>query len=301
MASRMRQVQEVKRLNQRELDRNFSLKESWHWTYKGCAWVYVGGLPYKLTEGDVICIFSQFGEIEDIHLVRNEETGKSMGFAFVKYEDWRSTILAVDNMNGVEILGRTINVDHKKEYKPPKPKKKGKTEQQQQEEMPVEHVAGHAYKDKELANEYDITKGVDVFGKADEDDEYSRDYEAIGKGAEHDQHATDESESKTKGSKKKKKHKRDKSRKRSSDKDKKHRDRVHDKSSEKRKRSRSQPSEGRYENSSNKLSRSGEGTQSKNSSKGQPSSSWRGRAEPSHSSPQGNGMPSWRGRREPRS
>lgn len=34
-------------------------KRTWHAKYKDSAWVYVGGLPYQLTEGDVICVFSQ--------------------------------------------------------------------------------------------------------------------------------------------------------------------------------------------------------------------------------------------------
>ena len=36
----------------------------------------------------------------DINLVRDKTTGKSKGFAFLAYEDQRSTILAVDNFNG---------------------------------------------------------------------------------------------------------------------------------------------------------------------------------------------------------
>jgi len=48
---------------------------------------------------------SQWGEVEDINLVRDKETNKSRGFAFIKYEDQRSTILAVDNFNGIKLLG----------------------------------------------------------------------------------------------------------------------------------------------------------------------------------------------------
>lgn len=48
---------------------------------------------------------------------RDKETGKPKGFAFLMYEDQRSTILAVDNLNGAEILERTIRVDHVKNYK----------------------------------------------------------------------------------------------------------------------------------------------------------------------------------------
>lgn len=42
-------------------------------------------------------------QIEDMHLVREEDTGKSRGFAFVKYEDARSGVLAVDNLVGVKV------------------------------------------------------------------------------------------------------------------------------------------------------------------------------------------------------
>jgi RNA recognition motif-containing protein len=48
---------------------------------------------------------------------RNKETGDSRGFAFLAYEDQRSTNLAVDNLNGFAIDGRIIAVDHVKDYR----------------------------------------------------------------------------------------------------------------------------------------------------------------------------------------
>lgn len=41
---------------------------------------------------------------------RDPETGKPKGFCFLMYEDQRSTVLAVDNMTGAQVLGRTIRV-----------------------------------------------------------------------------------------------------------------------------------------------------------------------------------------------
>ncbi|XP_026468227.1 RNA-binding motif protein, X-linked 2 [Ctenocephalides felis] len=111
-------MKNVKKLSEQELNR--SLKTSWHDQYKDSAWIFIGGLPYDLTEGDVICIFSQYGEIVNINLIRDKITGKQKGFCFLCYEDQRSTILAVDNLNGIKILGRTIRVDHVSDYKPPK-------------------------------------------------------------------------------------------------------------------------------------------------------------------------------------
>lgn len=46
---------------------------------------------------------SRYGEIVNINLVRDKKTGKSKGFCFVCYEDQRSTILAVDNFNGIKV------------------------------------------------------------------------------------------------------------------------------------------------------------------------------------------------------
>ena len=51
-----------------------------------------------MNEGDIVTVLSQFGEIVDCRLIRDKETGKSKGFAYLAYEDQRSTDLAVDNL-----------------------------------------------------------------------------------------------------------------------------------------------------------------------------------------------------------
>ncbi|KAF1854433.1 hypothetical protein Lal_00015454 [Lupinus albus] len=66
----------------------------------------------RIIRGDVIAIFSQFGEPVFLKLARDKETGKSKGFGWLKYEDQRSTDLAVDNLGGADIGGRLISVDH---------------------------------------------------------------------------------------------------------------------------------------------------------------------------------------------
>jgi RNA-binding motif X-linked protein 2 len=55
----------------------------------------------------------------DVNLPRDKTTGKTRGFGFLMYEDQRSTVLAVDNLNGATILERTIRVDHVNQYKQP--------------------------------------------------------------------------------------------------------------------------------------------------------------------------------------
>ena len=86
-----------------ESDLKYGQKSSWHDQYKGSAWIFVGGLPYDLSEGDIICVFSQYGEIVNINLVRDKVSGKQKGFCFICYEDQRSTVLAVDNLNGIKV------------------------------------------------------------------------------------------------------------------------------------------------------------------------------------------------------
>ncbi|BGO94284.1 hypothetical protein NBRC10512_002732 [Rhodotorula toruloides] len=111
----MNQIQAIKRINEQELQSGSTA--SWHDQYKDSAYINVGGLPYNLTEGDVITIFSQYGEIVDINMPRDPQTGKPRGFAWLMYADQRSTVLAVDNLNGAQVLGRTLRVDHVLNYK----------------------------------------------------------------------------------------------------------------------------------------------------------------------------------------
>ncbi|KAJ2705538.1 RNA-binding protein Cwf29 [Coemansia sp. IMI 203386] len=116
----MNNIREIERINRNEARLGTGSSGSWHDEYKDSAYIFTGGIPFDLTEGDVICIFSQFGEIVNINLVRDKDTGKSKGYAFLQYEDQRSTVLAVDNLNGAKVLGRTLRVDHVKNYRQPK-------------------------------------------------------------------------------------------------------------------------------------------------------------------------------------
>ncbi|KAG8865140.1 hypothetical protein FRB96_000029 [Tulasnella sp. 330] len=127
----MNVVKEIQAINAKELDMGIS--GSWHDQYKDSAYIFVGGLHFDMTEGDVITIFSQYGEIMDINMPRDKEKGKPRGFAFLMYEDQRSTILAVDNLNGARVLEKTLRVDHVNNYK-----QKGKKNQDGQWEEPEE-------------------------------------------------------------------------------------------------------------------------------------------------------------------
>jgi RNA-binding motif X-linked protein 2 len=53
-----------------------------------------------MNEGDIVAVFSQFGEVVDCWLARDHKTGISKCFAYLAYENQLSTVLAVDNFNG---------------------------------------------------------------------------------------------------------------------------------------------------------------------------------------------------------
>jgi len=170
----MNVIQEINRINQRELQEGLTnTPASWHAKYSTSAWVYVGNMPNQLTEGDTIAIMSQYGEIEDINLVREEGTGKSRGFGFVKYDDCKSCVLAVDNFNGSMVLGRSLRVDHVENYRLPKHLREKEEQGESDDSARNERIdqngelkAGHAYHGSELANGYNINLGHDLFAPA---------------------------------------------------------------------------------------------------------------------------------------
>ncbi|KAK5173942.1 RNA-binding protein Cwf29 [Saxophila tyrrhenica] len=108
----MNSVRNIARLNETELKNVTPSNASWHTDYRDTAYIHFGGVPFELSEGDVLTIFSQYGNPKHINLARDKDTGKSRGFGWLKYEDQRSTDLAVDNLSGASVLGRTLSVDH---------------------------------------------------------------------------------------------------------------------------------------------------------------------------------------------
>ena len=116
----MHTTKTIKNFTEAELNKGINITGSWHEDYRESAYIFIGNLNYEMNEGDITIVFSQYGEIVDVHLIRDKSTGKSKGFAFLAYEDQRSTVLAVDNFNHAEVCGRTLRIDHVKKFRPPK-------------------------------------------------------------------------------------------------------------------------------------------------------------------------------------
>src|SRR5579862_3792495 len=141
-----------------------------HDDFKDSAYIYVGGIPYELTEGDIICVFSQYGEILDMNMPRDRETGKPKGFCFLKYDDQRSTVLAVDNFNGAQLLGRTLRVDHSRDYRQrTKRKKKHSDSESEESEVELDEEGKPRVKGFNVAPKGWLDPPVEVQSESDDD------------------------------------------------------------------------------------------------------------------------------------
>ena len=76
--------------------------------------LYIGNLPYGVTEDDIRVKFSEFGELASIDLVTDRFTGESKGFGFIKYESNSDADKAIKSMNGAQFGGRALKVNQAK-------------------------------------------------------------------------------------------------------------------------------------------------------------------------------------------
>ena len=76
--------------------------------------IYVGNLSYGTSEGELRDYFSQYGDIKDIKLISDFQTGRSKGFGFITFssdEEGKNALEA----NGQELDGRKLNVNTAKD------------------------------------------------------------------------------------------------------------------------------------------------------------------------------------------
>lgn len=73
--------------------------------------IYVGNIPFSTTEDSLSAEFGAFGEVEDVALITDRETGRPRGFAFVTMANDEEARKAIESLNGTEVGGRTITVN----------------------------------------------------------------------------------------------------------------------------------------------------------------------------------------------
>jgi RNA recognition motif-containing protein len=72
--------------------------------------IYVSNLSFSLVEDDLRQIFSNYGEVSSVKVLRDRETGKSRGIGFVEMRRDNEATRAIEQLNGTDVMGRTITV-----------------------------------------------------------------------------------------------------------------------------------------------------------------------------------------------
>jgi RNA recognition motif-containing protein len=79
--------------------------------------LFVGSLPFRLTEAELREIFEEYGEVSSAKIITDKISGRSKGFGFVEMPDDEAAKKAIETLNGSEVEGRAIVVN-KAEDKP---------------------------------------------------------------------------------------------------------------------------------------------------------------------------------------
>ena len=72
--------------------------------------IYVGNLSYKVRENDLQGVIEEYGQVESCKIIKDRETGKSKGFAFVEMADDVAAAKVIEELNGAEFDGRSMVV-----------------------------------------------------------------------------------------------------------------------------------------------------------------------------------------------
>lgn len=73
--------------------------------------IYVGGLPYSVTEPQLNDLFAQHGTVESVRVITDRFTGQSRGFGFVEMSSAGEASAAISALNGAQLEGRTLTVN----------------------------------------------------------------------------------------------------------------------------------------------------------------------------------------------
>ncbi|MGB2819651.1 MAG: RNA-binding protein [Phycisphaerae bacterium] len=73
--------------------------------------IYVGNLSYSVTQAALEGLFAEHGNVEDVHLPSDRDTGRPRGFAFVEMPDAGEARAAIAALDGTELEGRSLKVN----------------------------------------------------------------------------------------------------------------------------------------------------------------------------------------------
>jgi RNA recognition motif-containing protein len=72
--------------------------------------IYVGNLNYRIREDDLKSVMERYGVVDSVKVVKDRETGRSKGFAFVEMQDDDEAKKAIEELNEKELEGRLMVV-----------------------------------------------------------------------------------------------------------------------------------------------------------------------------------------------
>jgi cold-inducible RNA-binding protein len=73
--------------------------------------VFVGNLDFNTTKTEVQTLFAEAGEVRDVYLPTDRESGRPRGFAFVEFATEEQAAAAIQKFNGHQMGGRTLRVN----------------------------------------------------------------------------------------------------------------------------------------------------------------------------------------------
>ena len=73
--------------------------------------IFVGNLPFRAEQEDVIELFAQFGEVVNCALPLERDTGRKRGFAFIEMSDEAVEEAAIEALQGAELMGRPLRIN----------------------------------------------------------------------------------------------------------------------------------------------------------------------------------------------
>ncbi|MCB0404207.1 MAG: RNA-binding protein [Bdellovibrionales bacterium] len=77
--------------------------------------LYVGNLSYEVTEDELTQAFTRCGQVSGVQIIKDRDSGRSKGFAFVEMADDEEAEQAISTMTGQDLKGRPLTVDHARE------------------------------------------------------------------------------------------------------------------------------------------------------------------------------------------
>jgi cold-inducible RNA-binding protein len=76
--------------------------------------LYVGNLAFETSSDNLQQLFAEAGTVESVNVIEDRDTGRSRGFGFVEMSSKEEGQKAIEQFNGREVNGRTLNVNEAK-------------------------------------------------------------------------------------------------------------------------------------------------------------------------------------------